>query len=488
MKENRVNRMKNKKIKIISKTVWTISALVLVFFIYQLINSNIIPTKYLVVIISVLVVLKLLFFLFAFKFKTKKVVLIIFSIIAVLLMLLELFAGLKIRETINFLNKNLNLKYDTNVYYVVVNSKSKYKELSDIKGQEVESYNDLDDIKVLEKAINKKVKVNIKYSDNIVELLKSVIDDDKKIILVNSGNYDVMIENDETYEKNTKILGNIEIKTKKERTDSNIDVTEDPFIVYLSGIDTRSGGMPARSLSDVNMYIVVNPNVKKILLVHIPRDYYVQLAGTTGMKDKLTHAGSLGGINMSMDTIENFMGYKANYYVRVNFNAVIKLVDAIGGITLFNDQNKSFTCWTDRSCTFKPGNNYVDGRCALAFARERKAYQTGDKHRGENQEQVIGKIFEKITSSSSIISNYSNILNSLNGTIETSLSTDDITKLVKFQLDDMSSWEVETANLNGTSTMAETYSSPGQKLSIMLVDEESVSEAKEKIKVLLEEE
>ena len=132
-------------------------------------------------------------------------------------------------------------------------------------------------------------------------------------------------------------------------------------------------------------------------MVNTPRDYYVQLHGKTGLKDKLTHAGLVGGVNMSMSTLEDLYGIKVPYYVRVNFNAVVKLVDAIDGITLYNDQTRSFSCWTDRDCVFKPGDNNVKGKCALAFARERHAYTEGDRHRGENQEQVIQKIIEKVT-------------------------------------------------------------------------------------------
>ncbi len=139
--------------------------------------------------------------------------------------------------------------------------------------------------------------------------------------------------------------------------------------------------------------------------------------------------------------MQDIFGIEVDYYARVNFNAVIKLVDAVGGLTINSDVNYSFRCWTDRNCVIKPGDNKVNGKCALAFARERHAYSTGDRHRGENQQQVIQLIIDKLSSSKSLLSNYDKILSALNKSFETDLSTDNITSLIQFQLNDMRGWE-----------------------------------------------
>ena len=170
--------------------------------------------------------------------------------------------------------------------------------------------------------------------------------------------------------------------------------------------------MPTRSLSDVNIIMAINPDTKKILLVHTPRDYYVQLHGTTGLKDKLTHAGTKkGGVISSLNTMEDLYETEIPFYVRVNFKSVVKLVDAIGGINIYNDQKYTVTSYVDEACSFKPGwNNNVNGRCALAFARERHAYSTGDKHRGENQEQVITRIIDKVSSTDTVLYNFPRLI------------------------------------------------------------------------------
>ena len=156
--------------------------------------------------------------------------------------------------------------------------------------------------------------------------------------------------------------------------------------------------MPYASRSDVNIVIAVNPKTAQILLLTIPRDYQIHVPGTSGgLNDKMTHTGSLGGVQLSKATAEELLNIKIDDYIRVNFGFVVGLVDAIGGITIDSDWNTPITCWTNRACIIQPGKNEVDGACALAFSRERMAYDTGDTHRAANQQQVIGKIFEKIS-------------------------------------------------------------------------------------------
>lgn len=159
--------------------------------------------------------------------------------------------------------------------------------------------------------------------------------------------------------------------------------------------------------------MTVNPTTKQILLTSIPRDYYVQLAGTSGYKDKLTHAGNYG-INMSIDTIEKLLDIDINYYVRVNFTTLEKLIDAIDGVDVYSEY--SFVSYID-SYKFYKGYNHMNGKQALAFSRERKSLPSGDIERGRNQEAVIEAIIRKATSGSTIYK-YSKILSNIKGTFQ----------------------------------------------------------------------
>lgn len=476
-----------KKTRVFSKLLCFLSLIILGAFLYYVHKLNILPNKYFYIISGVLCTLWLIYFLICLNKKIKRGVLLIINIFAIIFMTGEVYASHELYQTYDFLNNGLQVKSTTDIYYVVVNKNSSYEEKSDIKNKTIYYFEDTNEIDKLKEIVTKRLKVTLNEVENYHDLFDGLLENNDKIILINSGSYDALLENDESYNENLKIIDKIEFEKILESIISETNIMKKPFMVYLSGIDTRTDSMPSRSLSDVNMFIVVNPDTRKILLVNIPRDYYVHLHGKSGLRDKLTHAGILGGLELSKATVEDILGYEADYYARVNFNSVVKLVDAIGGITINSDVNYSFRCWTDRSCVFKPGDNKVGGKCALAFARERHAYTTGDRHRGENQQQVIKLVIDKLTSSKSLIQNYDKILKALEGTFESNLSTDNITSVVQFQLNDMESWEFITSNLNGTGGMEPTYSYPNSSLSVMFPDQKTVEEAKAKIKEILEE-
>ena len=486
MSKSKKKKHDNPALRKFSIIIWIVSIILMIVLGYFIYSANVLPLKYFLAIVIVFVIFLSIHGIFILNKKTRIWLLIVLNIITFLFMSVEAFAIIKINETITFLRENLGAHFETNIYNIVVNKESSYNSIEDIKDKTIKTVHDIEDMSEVERKLQEKVSMNVEYEENVVDLLLDVATDKELIILVNSGNYDAMVQNDEDYEGKVKVLDTISIVTEVEVDESGLDITKDPFVVYLSGIDTRSNSLPARSLSDVNIILAVNPNTKNILMIHIPRDYYVQLHGTTGNKDKLTHAGTIGGIEMSMGTIEDLLEIEIPYYIRVNFNAVVNLVDAIGGININSDVNYSFTCWTDRSCKFNPGLNYVGGKCALAFARERHAYETGDRHRGENQEQVIELIIDKVTSSSTIINNYSNILTALDGTFETNLTMDDITNLVKMQIDNMSPWHIESYNVDGTGASLPTYSYPNQNLYVMNPNMETVTEAINRLNIILE--
>lgn len=485
-----MEKKKKKRIRIFSRLLSLIALVVLIAFIYILYKLNVLPLKYFALIVGVLSFLEFIYLSFAFNKRIKVGILIFCNIIAITAILIEGYGTYKLDQTYMFLSSGMQVTQTKDYYYIVVNKKSNYDELSKIEGKVVYYFNESEDYEILKNNVKAKVNVILEEVDDFSELIDDVLVNKDKIILVDEVSYNTYFENieGETNEANSLlVLEKFEIVKEIEVNNNTEDITSKPFILYLSGIDTRSDSMPSKSLSDVNMFVVVNPQTRNILLVNVPRDYYVQLHGTTGLKDKLTHAGLRGGLSLSKATMEDLLGYEANYYVRVNFNAVIRLVDAIGGITIYSDLNRTFTCWTDKSCKFKPGDNKVGGKCALAFARERHAYTSGDRHRGENQQQVIKLIVDKLSSSKSLIRNYDNILTALEGSFESNLSTDNITSLVQFQINDMRGWNFSTANLDGSTGMEPTYSFPKSNLSVMYQNQNSINAAREAIEKVLNE-
>ena len=261
-------------------------------------------------------------------------------------------------------------------------------------------------------------------------------------------------------------------------------ITKEPFVIYLSGVDTR-GELTENARSDVNILAAVNPVTKRVALVNTPRDYYVDLAGTSS-KDKLTHAG-LYGVETSMETLGNLYGVNVDQYIRINFAGFISIIDALGGVDVYSDQ--AFTSvgspgYYDPT-TFVEGWNHLDGKSALAFARERHAFASGDIQRGINQMKVIDAMLNKIKSPA-LLMGFSKIMDAASDCFVTSFSQDQISALVRMQLSDFAEWDIESYTVTGTSSSStKCYSAKGQKLYVMKPDDASVSKAKEMIASVL---
>ena len=261
-------------------------------------------------------------------------------------------------------------------------------------------------------------------------------------------------------------------------------ITKEPFVVYLSGVDTR-GELTEKARSDVNILAAVNPETKQVVLINTPRDYYVDLAGTNS-KDKLTHAG-LYGVQTSMDTLGNLYGVDVQHYIRINFAGFINIVDALGGVDVYSDQ--AFTSvgspgYYDPT-TFAEGWNHLDGKSALAFARERHAFASGDIQRGINQMKVIDAMMNKIKSPTVLMS-FSKLMDAVSDCFVTSLSQEQISALVRMQLASLSDWDIQSYAVTGTSgKSSQCYSAKGQSLYVMKPDENSVNQAKELVASVL---
>ena len=190
----------------------------------------------------------------------------------------------------------------------------------------------------------------------------------------------------------------------------------------------------------------------------------------------LTHAG-IYGIDESINTLEDLFDTKINYYVKVNFTSLVDIVDALDGITV----NSPYSFVSQDGYSYKKGDNILDGKKALSFARERKSFKEGDRTRGENQQRVLTALINKAMSPK-IITNYTNLLTSLKGKFVTNISDEDITKLIKMQLKNNSSWTIKSISVNGTDAMDYVYSYNKTKLYVMKPDYETVNNAKEQIK------
>lgn len=332
--------------------------------------------------------------------------------------------------------------------------------------------------------------LTLKEYEDMTSLADGLYAQEVGAIIINEA-YASVLEDTDGYEDfndkvKTLISVNREVSVKPaESTISAEDIVTDPFVLYLSGCD-QAGDISTRGRSDVNILAIINPSTKQILLLSTPRDYYVELSIAPGQtKDKLAHAG-IWGIDVSMDTLGNLYDLDIDMYFKVNFTGFKAVVDALGGIEV--DSDVAFTAGSKASSqsagqtyTFTEGINALDGDAALAFARERHAFASGDNQRGKNQMKVIAGVVKKLQSSA-LLTNYAEIMNSVSESFETNMTTAQIQALVKMQLSDMASWNIVSHSVVGTGDSAKTYSSPKLNHYVMIPDESSVAEAKELIR------
>ena len=467
-----------KKINIISIIVYFIMVIISITLIGTIINLNVIPDKYLIPGIIFYLIIVFLFSSVMIKKKFKKWIKIVFIILSLIIICISVFGMFYLNKTLNFMNNIKADNYQIEYYDIVVPINSEYEELIDLNGINIGIYDNTSEnySKAIDK-LKKLVKSNQKKYNNYTEASEALLNNEIDALLISTSYKNLMDDIIEGFSKKIKTIYTIEIKFKKNIKASDVNIAKDSFNLYISGID-EYGDISATSRSDVNMIVTVNPKTHKILLTSIPRDYYVQLHGTSGYRDKLTHAGFYG-IDMSIHTIQDLFDIKFDYYLRVNFTTLINLVDAIGGIDIYSDA--SFVAWTDRSCYIQQGNIHLDGRCALAFSRERYSYIDGDRHRVKNQQDVLMAIANKALSSRTLITKYTKILESMSDSFETNIPKNNIYELINKQLENMPSWEFINNSVNGHDASGPTYSSGEQELYVMEPDMNTVEEAKVKI-------
>lgn len=439
---------------------------------------DMIPFKYLLIfyIVFGLLYLYLLFTSIPKKIKfgikvSSCVVLDIFSIVFGI--------GIKyLDNTMDFVNVISKDLSQNEVYYVMVLEDSKYEKIKDLKGRDIGIYSSKNSENANEK-LNKKIENNSKEYKNVVEMFEDLRDSKLDAVLINGSTRNLLDSDLADMDIDLKEIYKLSISIEKEDIVKVVDVTKKTFNIFVAGGDAY-GSIDNVTNTDVNMIITVDPVNKKLLLTSIPRDYYVNLPSFgDNAYDKLTHAGYYG-IEESVKAVENLLDVDINYYVKVNFSTIVGVIDAIGGVDVESDYK---FCIEGGGPCFKKGNNYMNGTKALAFARERHSFKDGDVQRVKNQQKVLMAIIDKASSSTTIITNFSKILDSVSDSFSTNMETKDINKLVKMQLNDMSTWSIESQNLVGTDLYSkDTYTFPNLELYVMKQDTESVNTAKEKIK------
>ena len=473
---------KKKKLKlkksVIFKSLAIIIAIMSIYVFIMFLKLNVLPFMYLLFLFLILFAIDIGLYLLMSK---KKPVFRIVGTICTIFLFVLYFVGIEFQTvTLNFLHQFAFLNIQTEHYRVIVKNTSEMASLNDLDNKSIAYVKNREGAS---KAYKQLEKENVKKEevDGVGALVRSFLQDEIDVILLESSEEELYNEMSQEFKENHKVLETVSVEVQKNDFSKDVAITKQPFSVYVTGVDTYDA-ISSVARSDVNMVITVNPVTHKILLTSIPRDYYVPIAGSTSdLNDKLTHAG-LEGVDVSIKTIENLLDMDINYYIKFNFTSLIQIVDALGGIDV--DSPFAFTADYEEDThiyyEFQKGMNHLNGKQALAYVRERYGLREGDVARARHQQQVVEAVVNKLTTTT-ILTKYGELLGSMEGNFTTNFDFDSITGFVKMQLNDMPSWSVETQVLTGADASRKTASMPDLYSSVMIPDEEQLENAKGKI-------
>ena len=473
-------RARQGKTKIlISWGLLAIYAVLAVFLLFLIFKYNMLAFRYLNIVVTVLIVaLAILCFFLIWSKKAKNLTLILL-LLGILINGTSLFA---VSQFIGFTSRlNATSNYSNYSMSIAVLADSPIENISQVTSVMGPTGTDKDNIQQLMndlKATQNK-ELTVEESSSYLAAYKSLLAGDTKAIILNSV-FENIIESE--YPDYASKIKKIYTKELTKTVETPKDVKGDSFNVYISGIDTY-GPISSVSRSDVNIIMTVNRETKKILLTTTPRDSYVSIAdGGNNQKDKLTHAG-IYGVDASIHTLENLYGIDLNYYARLNFTSFLKLIDLLGGVDVYNDQE--FTAHTNGK--FYPvGNVHLDSEQALGFVRERYSLADGDRDRGRNQQKVIVAILQKLTSTEAL-KNYDSIIKGLQDSLQTNMPLETMMNLVNAQLESGGTYKINSQDLKGTGRMdLPSYAMPESNLYMMEISDSSLESVKAAINDVME--
>ena len=463
-----VKKKKKKNKRRLAKLMTVFIFATLALLIFQMIYLDLLPMKLIVLIFAVLLIIALIITLIM-NFKVRRFIPRLLVGLISFCMCLGLAYGnyfvYKTKDTFEVVTSIADKKAITTS--IIAMKTSDIKKVSDLKNKKIGTISSMDS-EATERTLKALSKENVKYSTknygNLDDLVNALYDGSVDAICLNEKYRDILHETDEyfTFNTETKVAYQNVHYVEREATDNESDpvndITKDAFTILVSGNDSYGSLQDANTRSDANMLLTVNPKTGTILMTSIPRDYYVDLicpgdgemACPEGSKDKLTHSGLLG-IKSTEKSIENALGIKINYNIRINFSSVVNLVDALDGIDLdIKEGEQCDILYANMQPGLSVGKHHVDGETALAFTRERHAYVNGDNQRVKNQQKVFKAMFKRIVSPK-MITNYGKFMDALAVAFDTNISGDEISDFIKYELNNMPKWKFESYTIYGES-------------------------------------
>lgn len=470
-------------------TFYILSVISLIFFVSQIYINQLLPIGYRTITMLVLILIHFVIGIVLMKTEYKKIRHIVLLVFLILLFLVQTVAGFYIYRTYTSYNRRFNENQTKKVVYSLITLKTndKVDNVIDMNDATVyydnhEPKEDIDLFKEKTDELNDKLKYEEK--DNTIKMAQELLDGDIEYMLLNESKLSLIQSAISEFDKAYKVVkifleDNDKLEVEKEPVVNKKEVESgQSFNILISGGDSY-GGLDEDLRSDVNILLSVNPSENKLLLTQIPRDSYVFMRDLG--EDKLTHAGTYG-IDTLMGTVEDLLETDINYYVKVNFDSLEDIVDALGGITVQNDVE--FYSMT-KKLYFPVGKLDLDGEYALEFVRERYSLPNGEFDRGQNQLKVLKAMIEKAISPS-IIFNYTTVLDEVLDSIFTNIPSSKVTELINDQIESLSAWNIVTDQVEGYPVSGlYSYTMPDYDLSFVQLYEEEIYEAINNIRQVL---
>lgn len=461
------------------------------YLLYQLIKINVLPTKLLFLITIVFVLLDAIFALLLCYYTRAFVSKIICVVITLVLILGSCLGGYYISKTGNLLTNITNVtKHAKNTVSVVVKQSSDIKNKSQLNGLSVGTLRTIGtqgSSKALKELSKDGIVMNQSEYDSLSAMLEAFYNGEVDSIIINESSRSQILDMESyvDFDNNTRVVYQTSYKVENtDKANAVSDITSKPFNILISGSDTR-GGFDENGRSDVIMVATINPKTSTILLTSVPRDFYVTTACDAadgcmqGALDKITHTG-IHGTNTTKRTVEQLLGVEINYTFKVGFDTVTDLVDALGGVDVYVEPGYAVSTST---FSVHEGVNHLDGQHALAYARERYSYTEGDRQRTKNQQQVLMGIVNEATKPS-VITKYASIMDAMANTFSTTMSNEEISDLIKHQINNNPKWKMEQYMVDGTGDTL-MCAELGDAASVMVPDQSTVKMAKDKINAVL---
>lgn len=461
------------------------------YLLYQLIKINVLPTKLLFLITIIFVLLDTIFALLLCYYTRAIVSKIICVVITLVLIFGSCMGGYYISKTGSLLTNITNVtKHAKNTVSVVVKQSSDIKNKSQLNGLSVGTLRTIGtqgSSKALKELSKDGIVMNQSEYDSLSAMLESFYNGEVDSIIINESSRSQILDMESyaDFDNNTRVVYQTSYKVENtDKANAVSDITSKPFNVLISGSDTR-GGFDENGRSDVIMVATINPKTSTILLTSVPRDFYVTTACDAadgcmqGALDKITHTG-IHGTNTTKRTVEQLLGIEINYTFKVGFDTVTDLVDALGGVDVYVEPGYAVSTST---FSVHEGTNHLDGEHALAYARERYSYTEGDRQRTKNQQQVLMGIVNEATKPS-VITKYASIMDAMANTFSTTMSNEEISDLMKYQINNNPKWKMEQYMVDGTGDTL-MCAELGDAASVMVPDQSTVKMAKDKINAVL---